>query len=98
MSGRTITDKIADTRRAFEVFREELTPPIQRETLTKMTGPDALAAIAATGSIEAYEKMVQSSLSLARLIAANDRAALLAAAMVTQSGVARPVIEMEAGE
>jgi len=92
-TGRSLTDKIADTLRAYEVLREPLTNPDLTAILQKMTGPDAQAAVAAAGDPNAYVALVQASLSLVRTLAANDRTAMMAAAIITQSGVVRPVLE-----
>lgn len=95
MQGRSVAEKIGDTRQAWEAFREELTPQAQRELLEKMTGPEARAAVAAAAATDprSYAAIVRASLDLYAIIAANDRMALMAAATITQSGVVKPVIE-----
>jgi hypothetical protein len=93
---RTVSDKIADTRRAYEAFRDELTTPDLRAMLLLTTGPEAQAQmvkVAESGDYESYRQLVQTSLSAQRIVSGNDRAAMLAAAMVTQSGVVKPVID-----
>jgi len=87
-----VSDKIADTIQAYNVYREELTPENMRQVLEKMTGGQQQAA-AQAGDAQAYAALVQASLQLQRLVFANDRAALIAAVMTTQSGVSRPIID-----
>ena len=95
---RSLTDKIADARRAYEVFREELTPPNMRSVLDNMTGAQ-MTATASSGDVQAYAALVEASLRLNSLVSANDRAALMASVMLTQSGVSRPSLEViEGGE
>jgi hypothetical protein len=90
---RSITDKIADAHRAYEAFREELTTGTMRSVLSDMTGAQ-MQATASSGDVQAYAALVQASLNLQRVVAANDRAALIAAVMLTQSGVSRPQIDL----
>ncbi len=92
-TNRTPAEKANDTRYAFNIFRDELTPPLKREVLANMTGAQ-MEAIASTGDVQAYAALVQASLQLDRVISANDRAALIAAAMITQSGVSRPQLDV----
>jgi hypothetical protein len=90
---RTVNDRIADALTAYNVFREELTPENMRSVLEDMTGAQKQAA-AEKGDVQAYAALVQASLSLQRLVFANDRTAMLAAVMATQSGVSRPTLEI----
>lgn len=80
---RTLDQKIGDTVQAFAVLRDEVTPPSFRGLINKLTevpvGPDT--------DMVAYASLVQGSLHLARIIAGNDRNAMLAAAIITSSGV-----------
>lgn len=92
-SQRTPAQRAADTISVFEQFRDQLTKEDARNILTEMTTRMATEASLA-GDVQAYANLVQSSLSLARYIGANDRAAMLAAAIVTQSGVVRPQLEL----
>lgn len=94
---RTVSDKIGDTIVAFSAFREELTPENMRSVLENMTGSQQQAA-AQAGDAQAYAALVQASLSLQRLVFANDRAALIAAVMLTQSGVSRPQLDVIEGD
>jgi hypothetical protein len=82
---------------AFNAFRDELTPDVMRDTLNSMTGAQQQAA-AEVGDVQAYAALVQAALNLQRVIAANDRAALVAAVLLTQSGVARPNLDVIEGE
>ena len=86
---RTANQKANDCLAVYGRLREELTPTQMRTLITKMTEmqPDDKADMAA------YTSLVQASLHLARVVAANDRTAMLAAAMLTQGGVSRPVID-----
>lgn len=85
---RTNEQKVADVAVVYNALREELTPNVLRLMMQAMTPQDVT---------DAQQNLVflQGSFQLARLISANDRAAMLAAAMLTQSGVARPVIADE---
>lgn len=94
---RTTADKIGDALQAYNAFRDELTPDVMRDTLNSMTGAQQQAA-AEVGDVQAYAALVQASLSLQRLISANDRAALVAAVLLTQSGVARPNLDVINGD
>lgn len=88
---RTVQQKAGDTLRAYELLRGELTPQSMRALVDKMTSqqPDEHTDIAA------YASLVNAAMVLAREVGKNDRAAMLAAAMITQSGVARPIIDLE---
>ena len=90
---RSLTDKIADARRAYEVLRDELTTDVMRNVLNDMTGAQMQAA-ASAGDVQEYAALVQAALNLTRVVAANDRAAMIAAVMLTQSGVSRPQLDV----
>jgi hypothetical protein len=92
---RTTEDKVSDWYTVFGAVRDELTPAPFRGLIDKMTNfPVAEGTDAA-----AYASLVQSSMGIARLISANDRAAAVVAAMLTQSGVSRPQLDViEGGE
>jgi hypothetical protein len=92
---RTVNDKIADARMAYNVFRDELTDAKMRQVVADMT--DAKAEIAAKGDFTAYAGLVQASIQMHRVVAANDRAALMAAVMATQSGVTRLTADVTEG-
>lgn len=94
---RTTTDKVADAMQAFNAFRDELTPDVMRETLNSMTGAQQQAA-AQVGDVQAYAALVQAAITLQKIIAANDRAALVAAVLLTQSGVSRPNLDVIEGD
>lgn len=96
MATRTLTEKVADIRTTYEQFAELLTPPNMRSVMENMTGAQQQAA-AQQGDVQAYAALVQASLNLQRVIAANDRAALIAATMAAGSGGTR-VIPLEDGE
>lgn len=90
---RTLPEKVQDVKTTYEQFRELLTTPNMRSVLENMTGAQ-MAATAATGDVQAYAALVEASLRLNSLVSANDRAALMAAVMATQSGVSRPQLEV----
>lgn len=76
---RTTDQKVRDWFEVYQSIRDELTPAATRELLKLIhagTPADQLGA----------------GLNLARAVMANDRAAALAAAMLTQGGVSRPII------
>ena len=88
---RTVEQKVGDTVAAYNALRDEVTPTPMRSLINKMAevpmGPDS--------DVAAYASLVQASLALARVVAANDRAAMIAAAMITQSGVSRPLVSTD---
>lgn len=73
----TAEEKVTSWAAVFEALRAEITPPVMRQVLDKMTAKDPT-------NIPAY-------VALARLVTANDRAAALCAAMLVAAGV-KPVI------
>jgi hypothetical protein len=77
--GKPVTEKVGDWYQAFEAIRMELTPQSMRSIV------DVLKGAGDPGSLASMERA-------ARMIAANDRAAAIAAAIITQSGVSRPVL------
>lgn len=85
---RTVQQKVGDALGAYEHLRAELTAPEMRALIDKMTTMQP----GDKDDMAAYAALVQASLQLARVVAANDRAAMLGAVMLTQSGVTRPVI------
>lgn len=88
---RSVNEKVSDTLRAFETLRHELTPDAMRALIKRMSEqqPDD------TLDVAGYASLVNASMQLARVVAANDRAAMMAAAMITQSGVSRPILNSE---
>lgn len=91
-SNRSPGQKASDAREVFLLLRDEVTPPIMRELLDSMTNAQKQAAVN-MGDAQAYAALVQAALQLQRVIAANDRTVMVAAAMLTASGVSRPIIE-----
>jgi hypothetical protein len=85
---RTNDQKVADVKYVFDLLRDEVTPPILRQMMAAMTPKDPT-------NFEQNLAFLQGSFQLARLISANDRAAMIAAAMLTQSGVVKPVFTTE---
>ena len=90
---RTLSEKVQDVRTTFTQFQEWLTPPEQRDLLATLTGPEMQVKAAESGDFTAYTELVNASLSLSRIVAANNRAALIAAVLTTASGVARPILD-----
>lgn len=80
----TVIEKVGAWDTAFSAIRESLTPPITRQVLAEMQG------VTDIGSLQAAER-------LARIVSANDRTAAIVAAMLTSSGIQRPVIEFDDG-
>ena len=99
-SNRTPRDKARDAQAAFALLREDLTDSKLRSMFDKTmeTANAVLATItpdsemASTQALGMYKALVDDTILIARIVAANDRSAMLAAAIITQSGVARPVI------
>ena len=102
---RTREDKVGDLKWAFDMLRMELTPQTMRDFITKLsttpapepiTGSEDPAIIMANSkALEAYAALVQSGMAVGRMVTANDRTAMIAAAMMMQSGVSRPVIDAD---
>lgn len=90
---RTVEQKVGDALEVFNALRAELTPEPMRALVTKMTS----IPMGENTDVAAYASLVQASLHIARVVAANDRFAMIAAAMLTQSGVSRPIIVDEEG-
>ena len=97
---RTVEQKVGDTVRAFNALREEVSQPELRALFTKTmeTANSVLAEIkpdselSAAGALASYQALVQDTILIGRQLAANDRAAMIAAAILMQSGVVRPII------
>lgn len=67
-------ERIAQWKEVFDVVREELTPQQMRTILAEMSEVDGIPQL-------------QSYMSLARNVMANDRAAATVAAMLTATGI-----------
>lgn len=91
---RTLPEKVEDVKTTYYQFRELLTPEEMRRIHDSMTGAAQQQAAAEVGNVQAYADLIQASLSLRRVVSANDRAALIAAVLATQSGVARPQLDV----
>ena len=82
--GRSVEEKVGDWKRAFDAIAEELSPPALRETLNAVINtpisqdPEGLLV---------YTQRMSAAMALARLVAANDRAAATVAALITQTGI-----------
>lgn len=87
---RTREEKVGDAKFAFDALKAELSSQPLRELITKLAEFPAPAKEAPTEAIVAYASLVQGSMTLAQIAAANDRAALQAAVTLMNNGVARP--------
>jgi len=86
---RTMEQKLKDASQAYEVFSKTLTPDPMRGLINKLTEVEVNQED--PSFMGAYASLVQSSMSIARVIGANDRAALVAAVMLTSGGISRPI-------
>ncbi len=95
-TSRTPAQRAADVVTVYEELRAQLTNAETRAILDGMreSGLIMQQKAADAGDYQGYAGLVQASLNLQKLISANDRAAMLAAAIVTQSGVVRPQLEL----
>jgi hypothetical protein len=91
---RSVPQRLGDWSEAFDFTRQAITPVEFRTMLAAMLKP----AGEDVGDVQAYAVLVQASMTLARLVSANDRTAAIVAAMLTQSGVSRPTITEEGPE
>lgn len=71
---KTVYEKVADWKTAYDAIRVEITPDALRKVLAEMDGVDGI-------------QQFQSYVSLAKSVLANDRAAATVAALITQSGI-----------
>ena len=86
---RTVPEKVGDWKMAFDAIREQMTPPPILEMRDQL-----LKVPTDTLEVGAYAQLVSASLGIAKLVSANDRAAGVIAAMLTQSGVSRPQLDV----
>jgi len=78
----TVDEKIGDWLKAYNAIRYEVTDEALRMMVDLTRGnPD-----------EVGMTQINIGIQMARIVYANDRAAAIAAAMLTQSGVSRPVV------
>ncbi len=82
---RTLEQRIADWATAYDAVRQEITPDPMRKFL------GAFADASDVASLRSYQ-------DLARLVAANDRAAAMIAAMLTSGGIKPAPVEMDLGD
>ena len=90
---RTVIEKVGDWKAAYDMIRDEITPAGLRQMMAVVATPPADGS-----DVQQYIGMVQASLSMARIVTANDRMAAVTAAMLTQSGVSRPIIADAEGD
>lgn len=93
MAQRTLPEKVADIKTTYHQFAEWLTTPDARAQVEALTGPEAREAVATAGDVRAYAEVVRASIDVQRMIAANDRAALMAAVMANGGSPARVVAD-----
>lgn len=92
---RTLPEKVQDIKTTYEQFKELLTGPETRDMLNALTGPEAQQMIASAGDVRAYAEVVRAGIDVSRLIAGNDRAALMAAVISNGGSPARIQLEAE---
>jgi hypothetical protein len=76
----TVTEKLGAWAQAFEAIERSLTPPGMRE-MAELAQPQGAPNEIALG------------VEMARIVHRNGRTAAIAAAMLVQSGVSRPIID-----
>ena len=84
---RTLSEKTEDIKRTFEQFAETLTDPKMREQAVQWQAASESAALA--GDAGTYSALASAQVVLTKTIAANDRAALIAAVMANSGAPAR---------
>lgn len=92
---RSVSEKATDLLTAFNIIRDEITPPEFRAVIHNVTQVPPATEEEGVEGFNRYVNALNASLGVSRVVMANDRAALLAAAMITQSGVSRPVISTD---
>lgn len=91
---RSVQDKVADWMTAFEAIKAELTPAPLRVMMRQLTEAVPPEGTDDLDQVKAYVERVNVATALSRLIFTNDRAASVTAAMLTQSGVSRPQLDV----
>lgn len=84
-TARTVQQRIGDWQLAFEAIRTEITPEPMRRFL------GAFAATTDVAGLRSFQ-------DLARMVAANDRAAALVAGMLTAQGVKPLPVDLDLDE
>ena len=96
---RTVQEKTEDWGAAFSTVQNAIIPSQMLEVLSivqQIPPPTEEEGIA---GFDRYLNQVNASLGIARVVAAGTRAAAVVAAMLTQSGVSRPTMDViEGGE
>lgn len=92
---RTVTEKTEDAVTAFNILSSEITPPQFRDIVNALQAIPPATPEEGVEGFNRYVNAVNASLGIARVVMANDRAAMIAAAMLTQSGVSRPIIAID---
>lgn len=82
---RDAVEIVSDWVTVFRALREEITPAVLRD----------LAALRNSANDDEHQPAIAVGMAATRIVFANDRAAAIAAAMMTQGGVSRPIISTE---
>jgi hypothetical protein len=89
VAGKSVEDKVGEWQRAFRAVRDELTSKelqgsYELLVATKVTGE---GQVILELDMQAYAARVNAAMAMARLTAANDRAAATVAAMLVATGI-----------
>lgn len=95
MAGKTVEDKVGEWLRAYTAVLDEISPKELQESYNLLVATKAQGE--GNGILEldlqAYAARVNASMSMARLTAANARAAATVAALLVQSGIKPAAID-----
>lgn len=94
---RTVAERVADWHQAFLAVQEQLTPQALRTMMTVLTSTVPPEGADDLDQVRAYIERVTTATGISRMIFANDRAAAVVAAMLTQSGVSRHTLDVIEG-
>lgn len=95
MRGQTVEDKVGQWKQAYDAILAELSPPEVQAAYgllvaTHVTGEgEGIAEL----DLQAYASRVNASMAMARLTAANARAAATVAALLTATGIKPAAID-----
>lgn len=82
--GRSLDQKVGDWKSAYDAIKVELTPPGWKEELKAHINQELPGD---SDVVTAFIARTNATMALARLLAANDRAAGTIAALITQTGI-----------
>lgn len=92
---RTVDEKVGDWKRAFDAMLDEATDPRLSAVIDNLAAIPAPKEEDGLAGFDAYVTAINSSLSIVRVVRADRRTAMIAAAMLTQSGgVSRPILDV----